>query len=464
MFERMIQWMRQTLLRIFGQGDNGLAVSPTMEGLIGQWAKLYEGSHGKGACSLGLPAFIAGEFARLVVLESQITLTGARGAWMNGQLDAFRRSLRPNVEYACALGGAVFKPYVSGDGLAVDVVQADSFFPTAFDDTGRLLGAIFAQQITRGGKIYTRLESHGFSSGVETIRNKAYVSTTAAVLGGEIPLTQVPEWETIASELSIGNLERPLFAYFRIPLANNRDRATPLGVSVFAGAVDAIRQADEQYGRLLWEYDGGQLAIDVDEMALRHDPDGALQMDQRSQRLYRRGLSMGNTQFYNAFAPALRDASYRAGLNEILRKVEVRSNLAFGTISDPQSVEKTATEVRMAKQRSYAAVADIQAALQFALDDLFYAMDKLGQVYGLGPAGSWQAAYAWHDSVLTDEEAVRALDRDDALNGFIPKWRYNMDWRGMTEEEARAAVEEAGAGGDVFGFAPAPEGGVTTLR
>ena len=100
MFERMIQWMRQTLLRIFGQGDNGLAVSPTMEGLIGQWAKLYEGSHGKGACSLGLPAFIAGEFARLVVLESQITLTGARGAWMNGQLDAFRRSLRPNVEYA----------------------------------------------------------------------------------------------------------------------------------------------------------------------------------------------------------------------------------------------------------------------------------------------------------------------------------------------------------------------------
>ncbi len=453
MFDRMLQWLRQTVLRLFGQGDTALTISPVMQGLIAKWAAMYGGDEGKDGCGLGLAQFVAGEFARLVTLESEIRLEGARGEWMDAQLPAFRRGLRAAVEYACALGGAVFRPYVSGDGIQVDVVTADCFFPIAFDSAGRLTGAIFVQQITRGGTIFTRLEQHIYENGAETVKNKAFSSSTSASLGGQVPLASVPEWADIAPEAAIEGLDRPLFAYFKIPLANNRDKASPLGISVFANAEQSIRQANAQYGRLLWEYDGGQLAIDVDEAAIRTNLDGTPVMDERGQRLYRRGLNMtGN--LYQAFAPALRDSSYRAGLNDIFRRIEMQCSLSFGTISDPQAVEKTATEVRMAKQRSYAAVCDIQSALQYALDDLFYAMDKLAQLYGLGPAGQWQATYVWHDSVLTDEETARAVDKDDALNGFIPKWRYNVDWRGMTEEEARAAVEEAaGEGsGDVLTF------------
>lgn len=442
MFRRMLEWVRATLLHFFGQSKTDLTISPKMENLIALWSRMYEGCDTKGDCSLGLPAFISGEFARLVTLESKITLSGRRGEWMDKQLLTFRQQLRANVEYACAIGGCVFKPYVSGDGLNIDVVQGDCFFPTAFDSTGRLTGAVFTQQIIRDGKIYTRLESHEFLSGKENIQNKAFMSSSNAALGGEVPLTVVPDWADIAPNAEITGIDRPLFAYFRIPLANNKDRFSPLGVSVFANAVHTIPQADEQYGRLLWEYEGGQLAIDVDESAIRTRSDGSVKLDQREQRLYRRALNIGGN-LYEAFAPALRDASYRAGLNEVFRKIEVQCNLAFGTISDPQTVEKTATEVRTGKQRSYAAVCDIQKSLQMALDDLFYAMDRLAQLYDLGPAGEWEAAYEWHDSVLQDEETVRLIDREDALSGFIPKWKYNADWRGMTDDEAKAAVQEA---------------------
>ena len=37
----------------------------------------------------------------------------------------------------------------------------------------------------------------------------------------------------------------------------------------------------------------------------------------------------------------------------------------------------------------------------------------------------------------------RQQDKDDCLSGFLPKYRYNMEWRGMSEEDARAAVQEA---------------------
>ncbi len=105
----------------------------------------------------------------------------------------------------------------------------------------------------------------------------------------------------------------------------------------------------------------------------------------------------------------------------------------------------------MAKQRSYAAVCDIQSSLQSALEHLFYAIDQLGVLYSLSTPGTWQASFIWHDSVLTDEETERQLDREDALSGFIPKWQYNVDWRGMTEDEAKAAVQEAsGSMPDLF--------------
>ena len=47
------------------------------------------------------------------------------------------------------------------------------------------------------------------------------------------------------------------------------------------------------------------------------------------------------------------------------------------------------------------------------------------------------------DSYITDSQTRRAQDKDDALSGFIPKYRYNMEWRGMSEAQAKAAVQEA---------------------
>lgn len=444
MFEKMLKWIKNTILRLMGQQSTDLTISPKMSSLIRLWADLYGG---KGADQpLRLPASIAAEFARLVVVESEISVTGSgRGDWLMEQLLPFLSRLREYVEYGCALGGEVFKPYVSGDKLLVDVVQADCFFPTAFDSSGRMTGAVFTQQIVRENRIFTRAESHVYQNGSEVIQNKAFSSTSSATLGGEIPLTSVPEWADISPEATISDIDRPLFAYFRIPLANNKDRHSPLGISVFANAVKVMEDANQQYQRLMWEYNGGQLAIDVSAGAIRKGKDGNYHMDQREQRLYRRVLEPAvlENDFYHAFTPQLRDSSYLAGLDSILKKVEFQSHLAFGTFSDPNSTEKTATEIRASRQRSYSAVSDIQRALQSALDDLVYSMDKLASLYQLAPPGEYKTSYNWHDGVLQDEETQRTFDREDVLSGFLPKWQYNVKWRGMSEEEAKAAVREA---------------------
>ena len=152
MFNRMLEWIKSTILRLMGQETTELTISPKMGNLVELWADMYEGT--KGETALQLPVSIASEFARLIVLESEINITGsARGVWMKKQLIPFFQKLLEYTEYACALGGAIFKPYISGENIVVDVVQADCFFPTSFDSSGRMTGAIFTEQHARVTRI-----------------------------------------------------------------------------------------------------------------------------------------------------------------------------------------------------------------------------------------------------------------------------------------------------------------------
>ncbi len=454
MFQKLLRWLRAQIGTLFGDapGANDIILSGQMENALALWAQMYE--TGGPWCtakndlhSLHIAASVAREFARLVTMELEVSLSGSpRADYLAEQLAPFLDKLPNYTEIACALGGAVFKPYVSGDRLLVDVVQGDCFFPTTFDTTGRLTGAIFSEQLKRKNTIYTRLERHEYAAGVQTIQNKAFASSSTASLGQEIPLADVPEWADIAPEVRI-EVERPLFAYFRIPLANRNDRHSPLGASVYAPAVDTIHDADEQFGRLLWEYEGGQLAIDVDAAALRPTGDGGVQMDQRSGRLYR-GCMTGNVAdrtLFNVFAPALRDEAYLRGLDGILKRIEFQCGLAYGTLSDPQNVDKTATEIMASKQRSYSTVKSIQHALQVALDDLLYAMNAYADLYQLVPAGSYTAVYNWDDSIVNDPSERKQLFWQYVQAGKFPMQRYLTEFEGYSQEEAAQIAAETSA-------------------
>lgn len=466
MFEQILKWLRTVFNQMFQQGVGAdIVLSDKMSSAIDLWARMYEDGGpwcGKaaGIHSLRLPASIASEFARLITIEMSIELSGgARAEYLQRQLSPLLRDIRRPVEVACALGGAVFKPYVTAaGGLAIDVVQGDAFLPTSFDTSNRMTGGIFVEQIKRADAIYTRAEHHDYKSGTHSIENRAFMSRSGVSLGSPISLTDVPEWAGIAPEASIANVDRPLFGYFRVPCANRRDRHSPLGSSVYAEAVETIRDADEQYGRYLWEFDGGQLAVDLDEEMFGHRLDGAVSVPRLEQRLYRRrksAMSENTKTFYEVFAPQLRDENYRSGLNTILQRIEFQCGLAYGTLSNPQDTEKTATEIINSKQRSYSTVRDIQLALQNSFNDLLYAMDKLTTLYKLAPEGTYTAAFDWDDSIVNDPNQRKQMYWSYVMAGKFPMWRYLMEFENYTEADAKAIQAEAAQGSGLdnpFGF------------
>lgn len=417
-----------------------VAVSDKMTNEIDLWAKMYKNEppwKEKNIKLCGLPAAIAGEFARLVTLELKTEVTG--NDFINEEYQAVVSDIRKYTEYACAKGGLAMKPYASEGHIEVDMVQADRFFPTKFNSRGEVTAAVFAESLTVGKKVYTRLEYHQHEGTMYHINNKAFVKQdldNVEVLGKEVPLTAVPEWANLQEEVTLKNVKMPLFAYFKIPNANNVDDTSPLGVSVYSRAINDIKEADNQWTRLLWEFEGSELAIDADITLFKKDDKGNYEFPKGKDRLFRMMDLDDNAEKYKVFAPAIRDENLINGFNAILRRIEFNVGLAYGTLSDPNTVDKTAEEIKASKQRSYSTVSDIQKSLQTALEQLVYAMDVMAQLSGLSGRKKYEMSFDWDDSIVIDKEQELASMQQDAVAGFIRKELYVAAKYGVSEEEA----------------------------
>lgn len=447
---------------LFSKKENAeRTVSAAMETEIATWVDMYEhGSNSEGENrNLELPACISHEFARLMLAESKVHIDGDsdRAKYIDDQMQAFMHSFSEQAEIACALGSMAFKPYISGDKIVVDLVRADRYLPTSFDDSGAVNGAIFMARKQIKKMYYTRLESHTFDANSKsyTVSNRAYCSVSAEYLGTPCSLQEVDVWEMLQEEQTIANVEKPLFAVFKIPSANNIDIDSPLGVSVYSRAKNLIDDANSQWDKITWEYNGSELALDVSMDLLTGDKRSKSphKMPKGKKRLFR-SFDVDDTadlsKLIHTYSPAIRDASLFNGLNHILQRIEFNVGLAYGTISEPMDTEKTAEEIRTSKQRSYVQVSSMQSNLQDALEHLRYIMDVYASLYNLSPDGDSELSCTWGDSVLedTDKEFARRLQMASA--NILKKEKLIAWYFGCSEDEAAEYIPDVQNDGGLF--------------
>jgi len=462
MFAKILQWIRERIDKMLttqtlkSSMKVDAAISAPMATALQTWCQMYENKAtwlSADVKSLNLAAAISSEIARAVTIEMQVKLTGsARADFLTAQLNPVLDKLRQQVEYGIAKGGLMLKPYVVGKQVLVDFVQADQFFPVSFDENGNITACVFADTRQQGTWWYTRLEYHSMEDKGCKVTNRAFKSTVKDNLGNECPLTEVEVWKDLELEATISPLEKPLFAYFRYPQANNIDSTSPLGVSCFARAVSLVEQADRQWSDLLWEFDSGKRALYIDVLAFGKDEDGKPILPNK--RLYRT-LETGSAEgeLFEEWSPNFREQNLLAGLEAILRKVEFACGLAYGTLSNPQTIDKTATELKISRQRSFITVCDTQKSLEQALERLLWAMDAWTTLSKLAPAGAYSATYSWDDSIVVDREAMFTQDLRLVTSQIMGRLEFRM--RNMGEDEATAkkqlALVEVPETQDVFG-------------
>ena len=440
-------------------------ISTRMKDAIELWEAMYKNESpwlSENVHSLGLASMIASEKARTATIEMEIKVTGdsERADFIREVVKKLDSTIRKQLEYGIALGGIVIKPYakqgINGYTIGINYVKATDFYPLAFSGEGEVIEAAFVDKIVTKDTIYSKVEWHRLESNKLIIISKAfrtnnydlnYMNKSSTELGTEVPLTDIPEWASTTPYVIINDVDFPMFAYFKMPQANTVDLNSPLGVSGFSKAIKLIEDADKVYSDLLWEYEGGQLAVDVDRTALNPIKDSNGNpievLPQRQERLFRHTLDLGTDETYNVFNPDLRDENYIRGLNNVLMHIEDVCEISRGSISEVTYAEaRTATEMRILKQRSFAANDDIQKALQRTLEQTIKIADKYADLYDVVPSGEYEVAYSWDDSIIVDKDTERQVDLLDVNNGLLSKVEYRMKWFGETEDQATQALEK----------------------
>ncbi|MBR5635332.1 MAG: hypothetical protein IKW81_00185 [Pseudobutyrivibrio sp.] len=442
--------------------------SMTMRKAIELWMNIYSGAapwinEADGIKSIKFAKYLCSETARLVCLDIDINFDGSRKEPMKEFWD---KSIYPRfqtwVEYGIAAGSLILKP----NGEGVDFVTPDRFQITSTDGNGNITGIVFQDTYQKEKYFYTKLEYHSFfkafvkmpdSEEYEErtfyrIINKVFESKDSSTLGVEVSLLDT-KWAGLepVTDIVKGNgdkLDGMLFGYFKMPIANDIDYDSPLGVSLFAEAMEELKDLDIAYSRNAEEIKHSSRIVLLDE---RLTEKGVIDGKGKRHRIHiplpRYVKSMNvlteSNEVYHEINPSLNTSTRKEGIDFQLSLIGRKCGFSNGYfVLDQKTGMITATQVEADDRETIQTIKSIRDALRVCVDELLYAQSVFMDLYELAPLGDYEANYAWGDITYNYEEDKQNWWKY-VQAGKVPAWKYFVKFEGMSEEEAKAMEEEA---------------------
>ena len=340
------------------------------------------------------------------------------------------------------------------NGETWDFIMPGNFGITAKDDNGEITGAIFAAHTVQGSRHFTRLEYHRFEGNAADggrlykITNKAFenrLSTKGEItLGEEVSLSKVDVWAHLTPEVTIANLETPLFGYYRIPGANNIDPSSPLGLSVFANAIAELKAIDIAVSRKNAEIEDSKHITFVGQQLIQNAQNRNVELPRFVKGLGM-GLNDGEVSAIHEHVPTLLTDQRIKDINFDLSMAGVKCGFSEGVfVLDGQTGMITATQVEADDRDTIQTIKADRDALKDAITQALAGANALVTLYDLAPFGEYDINFNFGDITYNYEEDKNSW-RYYVMQGWIPKWMYFVKFEGMSEEEAKALIAEANA-------------------
>ena len=432
-----------------------LITSSDMNSALSNWDNISTGnppwiSPADDVITINMAKHIADTRAKLTMLDIGIAVSGdgtavsPRVELLQEIVDDLLKRLPDKIADADRLGGMIIK----WNGETWDYVLPGQFGITAKDDNGEITGAIFASHTSQGKDHFTRLEYHRFDGDTYIVTNKAFKNqidvSNKYTLGNQVPLASVDAWADMQEEVRIANLESPLFAYFRIPGSNTVDPSSPLGLSVFANALEELKAIDVAISRKNTEVEDSKHITFVGQTIIQNAQNRKIEMPR-----FVKGLGMGindsdTSAVHEHVAQLLTDARIK-DINFDLSMAGVKCGFSEGVfVMDGQTGMITATQVEADDRDTILTIKADRDALKDAIEQAVQGADALITLYNLAPLAEYELNFNFGDITYNYEED-KASWRMYAMNNWIPKWLYFVKFEGMSEEEAKLMCAEADA-------------------
>ena len=389
--------------------------------------------------------------------------------------NAMREKMQESVEQALALGGAALKVYsdvrhdANGNEIpdtrrvCIGYAMADQFVPTAWDNA-KVTEGVFISRQAKDGYYYTRLEWHKWDGLTYTITNELYRSEmrraengeSQDILGIRWPLADVYPF---LEEETVIPVSESLFTYWRTPIANNLDDNSPLGMSIYANALETLHALDICYDSFVSEFRLGKKRIIVPARCIRTVVDPTTGAPVRyfdaTDEVYE-ALQTDSTEDLKIQdnSVELRVEEHVKAINAFLSILCLQTGFSAGTFTfDQHTGLKTATEVVSENSKTYKTIKTIQNQLAPALERVVRSIVDVAGLYDMTYNGQSVADLAkggYHVTISFDDGVTQ--DRQTNINegvmlvgaGLLSKYTFLTDRKygqGLTPEQATAELE-----------------------
>lgn len=383
------------------------------------------------------------------------------------------------IEQAAALGGEAMKVWrevkrdeegreIAGtDRICIGWCMADQFVPTAWTNAEVTEGC-FISRMAKNGYYFTRLEWHKWDGETYVISNELFRSdmykmgTTEPqdILGMRWPLAEI--YPLLDAESTIDGLEASLFSYFRTPTANNIDDNSPLGVSVYANAMETLHALDICFDSFVREFRLGKKRIIVPARMIKSvvDPQtGELRrfFDATDETYEALSTDDPDSLKIQDNSVSLRVDEHVAAINAFLNIFCLQVGLSAGTFSFDvrNNGIKTATEVVSENSKTYKTVRNFQNMVRPAVIRLVDNIIAVAALYDMKTedgqsiadlrAGGYEVNVAMDDGITQDRQTNINEGITLVGAGLMSKKTFLTDpkyGQGLTEDAAAVELQQ----------------------
>lgn len=406
----------------------------------GDWRYTRKGGLNGGTrrvASLGAARAVCAELSRLCFSE------GTQVCSVDSDTEKFlRKVLEDNcfaqrfpdfLEKMFALGGGVIKVYWD-DGVKLDFITADCFVPTKWD--GRCIsGGAFSSRITSGGKSYILAETQTLDGKELHIENRLYNE-----YGGAEKLSDIVHG--LKEKSVIKGMSRPLFVYFRGGTGMYPE-CSVLGTSVYAQAVDTLKNLDLVFDSLGREFVLGKKRIIVPYYAVRgeYDENGDIKryFDVNDEVFQAMSVSDSEELKISDNTAELRVAQHTEAISALLDLLAMQVGLSEGTLSYKDGTIKTATEVVSRNSRTYRTQSFYRGLIAEGFARVAENICILGKMGGILSDNACETATLMFADGAAEDDGTRV---ERAINlykaGLISRARALSQIYGIPMEEAQS--------------------------
>ena len=358
--------------------------------------------------------------------------------------NAFRERGNQLVEVAFALGTGAFVVYLKGDEVEIDYIRADMIFPLTWDN-GEITECAFASEKATGKKKEIYLNIHALNdAGNYVIENHCFDRNGNNLTEKELPKGVAETFET--------NSNTPLFQIIKPNIVNNFDLDSPMGISVFANAIDQVEGCDLVYDSYYNEFRLGKKRVIVPmtmaQLIMEDTGDMVPVFDDNDTEFYAINTQQAETSKIQEINMEIRADAHEKGINKSLGLLSKKCGLGSDRYSFEAGAVKTATEVISDKSDLYQNLQKHELILDRALKNMTKAIAEL-----LGhKSSSFEVNIVFDDSIIEDTKTEKQQDLQEVRDGIMQKFEYRMKWYGESEEDAKKILDEAQSNDDWLGF------------